>query len=93
MYAGGGNASCISQGENMAGTRYSQLTDVTPDDSNDLSVSGILYIGTAGDVKVTAIDGGVATFKHVLSGEWIEQVRVKRVWATGTTATNIIIAS
>jgi hypothetical protein len=64
---------------------------VTPSDSTDLarySTTG-LYVGVTGDVKVTLNDGSTVTFTSLASGI-IHPIAVKRVWATGTTATNIM---
>jgi hypothetical protein len=49
-----------------------------------------LYVGTGGDVKVdTEADDSAVTFTGVPSGS-VLPVRVKRVYATGTTASNIV---
>lgn len=48
-----------------------------------------LYIGVGGDVKVDTIDGSTLTFSGV-SGGTILPVSVKRVYATGTTATTLL---
>ncbi len=47
----------------------------------------------AGDIKITAINGGTAVLLGVPAGTWIDRIRVRKVWATGgTTATSIIVA-
>jgi hypothetical protein len=76
---------------------------VTPDDNKDLTNAGstaavsyakALYIGGTGDLKVTmAGDKGnptsaPVTFKAVAVGPL--NIQVRRVWSTGTTATNIL---
>jgi hypothetical protein len=63
---------------------------VTPDDDNDLtrSPSRDLYIGTGGTLKVTTSDGSVVSFGNVVPGRL--GIGVKRVWSTGTSATNIV---
>ena len=62
---------------------------VTPNDSTDLTASSrALYIGTSGDVKVTTVGGETVTFASVPVG--VLPVRVQRVWATGTDASDII---
>lgn len=62
---------------------------VTPSDSTDLSeVTLALYIGTAGAAKLTLMDGSVVTYAALAAGR--HPLRVKRVWATGTTATGIV---
>lgn len=63
---------------------------VTPSDGADLAqATRALYIGVTGDVTVDmAESGSTILFKAVPVG--ILPVRVKRVRATGTTATNIL---
>jgi hypothetical protein len=64
---------------------------VTTNDTTDLTRhSGRgLYIGVSGDVKVDMAGGGTAiTFKAVPVG--LLNIIVSRVYATGTTATNIV---
>lgn len=62
---------------------------VTPDDSNDLSEMTLsLYISTAGTLKVTMLDGSVVSYAAIAAGR--HPLRVKRVWATGTSATGIV---
>lgn len=62
---------------------------VTPDDSTDLAELSLnLYVGTAGAAKLTMLDGSVVTYASLAAGR--HPLRVKRVWATGTTATGII---
>jgi hypothetical protein len=47
-----------------------------------------IYVGTAGDVKVTLIDGGVATYHNWPAGV-SKSMLVTRIWKTGTTATQL----
>ncbi|CAH1205630.1 hypothetical protein PAECIP111893_02382 [Paenibacillus plantiphilus] len=65
---------------------------ITPNDGADLAkypTKGI-YVGVAGDIRVDLIDGTApVTFKDVSKGS-IFPVAVKRVYATGTTATDIV---
>lgn len=44
-----------------------------------------LYVGSTGAVKLTAVDGTVATFASVPAGMVLD-VACVRVWSTGTTA-------
>ena len=61
---------------------------VAPDDATDLpNATRALYIGTAGDLKVTMAKGTVVTFPSHPAG--YASLRVKRVWATGTLAAGI----
>lgn len=63
---------------------------ITANDSTDLpEVYSGLYIGGAGNLKVDLLDGSTVTFTGLLVGT-IYPFTVKRVYATGTTATNII---
>jgi hypothetical protein len=48
-----------------------------------------LYIGGAGDLKVMTAGGDIVTLVGVLAGMFIP-MNVKRVYATGTTATSIL---
>ena len=66
---------------------------VTTSDSADLpgGVCKALYVGVTGDVAVTLADnddGTSVTFKAHPVGYML--VQAKRVWATNTTATNIV---
>ena len=62
---------------------------VTPNDSTDLNeITTSIYVGTAGTLKVTMVDGSVVTYGAIAAGR--HPLRVKRVWATGTSATNIV---
>ena len=63
---------------------------VTPNDSSDLTNAGaVLYIGVGGDVKVDTVSGDAVTFKNMADGA-ILAVQVKKVYATGTSATDIV---
>jgi len=64
---------------------------VTPNDSTDLSYTSKLYIGGTGNLRVTLrdqADGDSVTLSAVPVG--FLPLLVKRVWATSTTATNIV---
>lgn len=65
-------------------------TAITPSDSTDLSKNArALYVGSSGSVSVDFPDGSTIVFYGVMGGT-ILPIRVKRVRATDTTATNII---
>lgn len=67
----------------------SALYEITPDDGADLGVAvRALNVAAAGAVRVTTVDDTVASV-FVAAGTAFP-VRVKRVWATGTTATGIV---
>lgn len=64
---------------------------VTPSDGADLPTAPTraLYIGGVGDVKVNMADGVAVTYPAVPVGS-ILPIACTRVFATGTTATNIV---
>ena len=63
---------------------------VTPSDTTLLTTSArALWVGTAGNLSVLTVGGQTVTFTGVL-GSMILPVRVQRVNATLTTATNIV---
>jgi hypothetical protein len=64
---------------------------VTPSDSVDLpsAPTEAITCQVAGTVKVTYQDGTIDTI-GLAAGIW-QTMRVKRVWATGTTATGISV--
>jgi hypothetical protein len=73
-----------------------RAANVTTSDSQDIpSVSGgenngcVLYVGTGGNVRVTTVGYDDVVFSGVPSGSFIP-VQVLKVWATNTTASNII---
>ena len=64
-------------------------SEAIPSDSADLNkVTRALYVGTAGDIRVTLLDGDTVTFRTMPVG-W-HPLRVSRVWQTGTTASDIV---
>jgi hypothetical protein len=60
---------------------------ITPNDSVDVKSCGIKCKGTAGNVVVVTANGNTRTIPMVV-GE-LEPVKVKRILATGTTATGL----
>lgn len=71
----------------------SDAQPVTPSDTVDLpgGPCRALYVGGTGDLKVTTVGGstGGSVVKANQAGTRLE-LRCTRVWATGTTATNIV---
>ena len=70
----------------------SNFSAVTPNDGVQLTISPkALYIGTGGDLTVSSLmeKDVPVTFKNVPSGAIID-VRVSRIYATGTTAADIV---
>lgn len=64
--------------------------DIAPSDANplDYKTRG-LYIGGTGDVRVLMISGSDITFVALAAGI-IHPIQIIQVFATGTTATNIL---
>ena len=64
-----------------------KAADITPHDTNvQTNVCRAIYIGGAGNLKVTMLDGGVVTFTGLTVGSLLP-VRPSLIWSTGTTAT------
>ena len=63
---------------------------ITGNDSADMTnATRGIYVGGAGDVKITMVGGGTVTFVAVPAGAFLP-VRAARVFATGTTATSMV---
>jgi hypothetical protein len=62
---------------------------ITPADSDLVAPVRALYIGGVGNVTINDTGGGSVTFVAVPTGT-ILPVMARRVWSTGTTATNIV---
>lgn len=72
---------------------------VTPNDSADLNIPGAsgtavgngaaIYVGTEGSLKVTLLGGDTVTFAYIAAGTFLP-IQVKRVWADGTDAGDIV---
>ena len=72
---------------------YDTALAVTPSDGSDLTGEPFfaVYVGTGGNLKVDMSDGGAAvTLSNVASGQLLP-LMVERIYATGTTASNIIV--
>jgi hypothetical protein len=68
------------------------LQAVVPDDAADLPRAGrALNVAVSGNVRLTTVDGTTATI-HIAAGIAFP-VRAQRIWATGTTATGIVVLS
>ena len=63
----------------------------TLSDTVNLQNVAVIYVGGAGNIKVTTANGDVVTFNGVLAGT-VLPVQVLRVWSagSGTTATNLV---
>lgn len=64
---------------------------VTPNDNADLVTSSrYVFVGGAGALKVDLVSGNTLTLTGITAGT-VLPLRVRRVYATGTTATNIAV--
>ena len=63
---------------------------IVPSDSSDLiHATRALYVGQSGDIVAQLVSGDVVTFVNMQSGV-IFPLRLSRILATGTTATDLV---
>lgn len=63
---------------------------ITPHDTNVLThVTRGIYVGVAGNVKVTMIGGEAVTFVGLAAGV-VHPIAAQIIWSAGTTATSIL---
>jgi hypothetical protein len=48
-----------------------------------------VYVGVGGNVKVDMVSGGTVNFLNIIAGTLLP-IQVVRIYATGTTATNLV---
>lgn len=65
--------------------------DITPDDNATIAPSiRAIYVGTSGDLRVQfEEDGSIVTLPNIVAGI-IHPLFLRRVYSTGTTATDIV---
>jgi len=63
----------------------------TQSDTTDLNKTVYVYVGGDGNVKITTEGGEDVTFNGMSAGDWLP-VKAVRIWSTGTTATNLVMA-
>lgn len=74
---------------NSGSTPSTHAVAVSPSDSADLaSVTKGVWVGGVGDLKVTMFGGEAVVFTAVPAGTYLP-IAVKRIWSTGTSASNI----
>lgn len=78
-------------GVNIDGNRFSHADAVSLNDNNDLNVTPTkaIYVGSGGSIKVDMLDGSTVTFKGANAGQ-IYRLKVKRIYDTDTTASDIV---
>lgn len=62
---------------------------ITPSNTVNLANPSVVYVGTTGNVRVLTAQGDDVTFNNVPAGG-VLPVQVIRVYATSTTATNLV---
>lgn len=68
-----------------------RFADVSPSDTTDLTEqTRALYVGGEGDLEVDTVDGKVTVVFHNVQEGSILPLKVRRVRAANTTATNIV---
>ncbi len=65
------------------------VADVTLSDTTVLAPAGILFIGGAGNLKLSGAQSGVATFNNLAAGKFLN-IRARIAWTTGSTVTNVV---
>lgn len=81
----------------MAKTNYSPTfpmypggaVTITPSNTVNLANPSVVYVGSTGNVRVLTAQGDDVTFNNVPAGA-VLPVQVIRVYATSTTATNLV---
>jgi hypothetical protein len=62
---------------------------VTTSDTNNLREPSVIFVGTTGALRVLTAQGSDVTFNAVPGGT-VVPLQVIRVYASGTTATNLV---
>lgn len=62
---------------------------ITPADADLVAPVRAIYVGGSGNLRISDTGGGAVTFSNVPAGV-ILPVMARRVWLTGTTASNIV---
>lgn len=73
----------------MSDRSYREAVAITPHDTDDIQQTVAIYVGGIGNLKVDMKGGNAVTFQAVPVGTVLE-IRATRVYATGTTATNLL---
>lgn len=64
---------------------------VTPSDTATLTIpSRCICVGVAGNVRVDMVDGSTVTWPALAAGV-LHPIRARRIYASGTTATTIVV--
>ena len=64
--------------------------DITTSDSVDLTYNTIaIYLGVSGNLRILDINGNDVVLKNLVAGIW-HPIRVKKVFTTNTSASDIV---
>lgn len=78
-------------------TQGRQFVAITPSDTNDLTIAPTRYINTAGIAGAVCVlamrgaDDGTTTTNVTLSAGFLHPIQAKRIMATNTTCTSIVV--
>ena len=79
-----------SHARRASGTPGAGAFVIAPNDTADLPfVTRAIYVGTGGDIRAQMLDGEPVTFVAVPQGT-VLPVQITRLFATGTTASDLI---
>lgn len=63
---------------------------VVPNDAVDFAPTRGVYVGATGNLRVLFVGGTVVTFVDIAAG-YVHPLQITRVYATGTTATSVVV--
>lgn len=72
-----------------ATTSARRAAAITPSDANNIENTRAIFVGGAGNVRATLVEGGDVVFSGLAAGT-VLPIQATRVWATNTTATLLI---
>lgn len=82
-------ASNIIQSARALAVTKSDSANIPSVNGADKNPGCVLYVGGAGNAKVTTIGGDVVVFKGLAAGTTL-QVKVVKLWSADTTVTDVI---
>ena len=62
---------------------------ITPNDSASIHQARAVYVGTAGDLRLDMPSGATITLNNLAAGV-VHPIQARRIYATGTTAADIV---
>jgi len=84
---GGGSGAAPVQ---LTGSTVEKAFSITPNDNADLTNNTIaIFVGSGGNLKIDTINGDTITMTNIAVGVW-HPIKVKKVYAIGTTVTSVL---